>query len=76
MTGHRSVFNSQILSMKKSEMLNVKFGEDMDHTEIDLSTQNKKRFIELQRKILSKNKDRRKGRIKSDIDKINSDKKE
>ena len=69
MTGHRSVFNSQILSMKKSEMLNVKLGEDMDHTKIDLSTQNKKRFIELQRKILSKNKDRRKSKIKSDIEK-------
>lgn len=33
-TGHRSVFSSQILAMKKSEMLNIKFGEEIDKTDV------------------------------------------
>ena len=33
-TGHRSVFSSQILAMKKSEMLNIKFGEQIDKTDV------------------------------------------
>ena len=32
MTGHRSVFPSQLLSMKKSEALNVNLGEEMENT--------------------------------------------
>ncbi|WP_457598196.1 chloride channel protein [Hydrogenimonas sp.] len=35
-TGHRSVFASQILAMKKSEMLEVKVGEVIEHAEVDL----------------------------------------
>ena len=33
-TGHRSVFSSQILAMKKSEMLNVKVGDQIDETDV------------------------------------------
>jgi H+/Cl- antiporter ClcA len=33
-TGHRSVFSSQILAMKKSEMLSIKFGEQVDETDV------------------------------------------
>ena len=36
MTGHRSVFPSQILKMKKSDLLNVQMGEDIDHTTVDI----------------------------------------
>jgi len=35
-TGHRSVFSSQILAMKKSEMLQIKVGEEVDHAEVIL----------------------------------------
>lgn len=63
-TGHRSVFPSQILKMKKSEFLNVKMGEDINHTSIDISNENKKRFIELQRKILSRTKSKRNYKLK------------
>ncbi len=35
-TGHRSVFPSQILAMKKSEMLDVTVGEEVEKTEVDL----------------------------------------
>ena len=33
MTGHRSVYPSQILSMSKSTSLNVKYGEEMKHVQ-------------------------------------------
>jgi len=33
-TGHRSVFSSQILAMKKSEILNIKMGEQIDKTDV------------------------------------------
>jgi H+/Cl- antiporter ClcA len=35
-TGHRSVFSSQLLAMKKSEMLSMKFGEEIDKTDVIL----------------------------------------
>ncbi len=35
-SGHRSVFPSQILAMRKSEMLEVKVGEEIDKTEVNL----------------------------------------
>lgn len=38
MTGHRSVFPSQVLSMKKSEALNVNLGEEIEHTEATYTT--------------------------------------
>jgi len=33
-TGHRSVFSSQILAMKKSEMLKIKVGDQVDKTDV------------------------------------------
>ncbi len=35
-TGHRSVFSSQLLAMKKSDMLSMKFGEEVDKTDVIL----------------------------------------
>jgi len=35
-SGHRSIFSSQILAMKKSEMLSVKIGEEVEHINISL----------------------------------------
>ncbi len=38
MTGHRSVFPSQILSMKKSEALDVNLGQEIENTETTYTT--------------------------------------
>ena len=46
MTGHRSVFPSQLLSMKKSEALNVNLGEEIVNTEATYTT---RFFINLRR---------------------------
>ncbi|RUM65931.1 MAG: voltage-gated chloride channel [Sulfurospirillum sp.] len=35
-TGHRSVFTSQILAMRKSEMLEVKVGQEIEEAEVNL----------------------------------------
>ncbi len=35
MTGHRSVFPSQLLAMKKSQHLKIKLGEEIENVEID-----------------------------------------
>lgn len=37
MTGHRSVFPSQLLAMKKSESLKIKLGDEIENVEIDYS---------------------------------------
>lgn len=50
MTGHRSVFPSQVLSMKKSEALNVTLGEEIENTEATYTTRffiNLKRFLRM-----------------------------
>lgn len=55
MTGHRSVFPSQVLSMKKSEAINVKLGDEIENTEMTYTT---RFFINIQRifnLILKKN---------------------
>ncbi len=36
MTGHRSVFSSQILAMKKSDMLKIDMGKDIAHTQVNM----------------------------------------
>lgn len=41
MTGHRSVFPSQVLKFSKSDMLNIEFGENIEKTNIDLSDKGK-----------------------------------
>lgn len=38
MTGHRSVFPSQVLSMKKSEALDVNLGEEIENTQASYTT--------------------------------------
>jgi H+/Cl- antiporter ClcA len=35
-TGHRSVYPSQILAMRKSSILDVKYGEDIDQVQVEL----------------------------------------
>ncbi len=41
MTGHRSIFPSQMLKFSKSDMLNIEFGENIEKTNVDLSDKSK-----------------------------------
>ena len=54
MTGHRSVFASQILAMKKSEMLSVKIGEEVENINISLQEYEKDKIKRFKQKIKSK----------------------
>ena len=42
--------------MKKSEMLDISMGEDMDHSSIDVRAEDKQKFKELKQRLRSKNK--------------------
>lgn len=53
-TGHRSVFPSQILKMQKSEMLDISMGEDINHASINVREKDKQRFRELKNRLRSK----------------------
>jgi H+/Cl- antiporter ClcA len=50
-TGHRSVFQSQILKMSKSDMLNIEFGEDITKSNIDLSVKSKAKVEHFKKKM-------------------------
>jgi H+/Cl- antiporter ClcA len=50
MTGHRSVFPSQVLSMKKSEAINIKLGEEIVNSETTYTT---RFFINIQNIFIS-----------------------
>ena len=61
LTGHRSVFPSQILAMRKSEILKIKTGEEVEHTKIDFEDKPIKRLRALRKKI-AKNKARKRNK--------------
>jgi len=50
-SGHRSIFPSQILAMKKSEMLTVKIGEEVEHINADLEEKEKSKFDKLRDRL-------------------------
>ena len=50
-TGHRSIFQSQILGMSKSDMLNINYGDNIDDSKVDLSIKSKERMAKI-RKII------------------------
>jgi H+/Cl- antiporter ClcA len=50
-TGHRSVYPSQILKFSKSDMLNIDFGENIDKSHIDLSVKSKEKVERFKRKL-------------------------
>ncbi len=50
-TGHRSVFQSQILKMSKSDMLNIEFGEDITQSNVDLSVKSKARVKSFKKRV-------------------------
>jgi H+/Cl- antiporter ClcA len=50
-SGHRSIFSSQILAMKKSEMLSVKIGEEVENISTSLDDHEQKKFNRLKDKL-------------------------
>ncbi len=55
-SGHRSIFSSQILAMRKSEMLSVKIGEDVEHINISLEEYEMDKIEKFKRKLHKKRK--------------------
>lgn len=53
-TGHRSVFPSQILAMKKSSALDIKLGKDIEHTVVEYDTNRQKRIYKLLRQKMKR----------------------
>ncbi len=64
-SGHRSIFSTQILAMKKSEMLSVKIGQEVENIDIELEEYelNKieriKKRLQEKRELLSKKKNKK-----------------
>ena len=50
-TGHRSVYASQILAMKKSDMLSMKFGEEIDKAEVLLDDKEIGRIRDMRKRL-------------------------
>ena len=50
-SGHKSVFSSQILAMKKSGALSIKMGEEIEKTNISLDESEKDRLEKLKSKL-------------------------
>ena len=65
-SGHRSIFSSQILAMKKSEMLKLNIGEAIDKTEVDLEDREIDKIRKMRERLHDKSKNTRK---KNKVDK-------
>jgi len=55
-SGHRSVFPSQILAMKKSEMLELKIGEEIDKAEVALENKEQEKINRVKTRLQEKRK--------------------
>lgn len=55
-SGHRSIFSSQILAMRKSEMLSVKIGNEIDNIDIALEEHEMNKIDKLRRRFKKKKK--------------------
>jgi len=60
MTGHRSVFHSQILAMKKTDMLDIKQGETIGDTTVEMKTQDIDKLKSIRKRIQAKRDKRKK----------------
>ena len=58
MTGHRSVFASQILAMKKSDILKIDLGEEVSHTKVDIGDKEMRKIENIRERIQRKRKKR------------------
>ena len=56
MTGHRSVFASQILAMKKSDLLKIDMGEDIAHAKVGMRDDDVDKFKNIHESIIQKRK--------------------
>lgn len=67
LSGHRSIFSSQILAMKKSEMLSVKIGEEVENITADLEENEKSKIDKLKDRLhIKRERIKHKKRIKKD----------
>ena len=57
-TGHRSVFSSQILSMRKSEMLKVAIGKEVENSDATIGEKEQKKIQTLRERLEEKRKQR------------------
>lgn len=53
-TGHRSVFASQILAMKKSDILKIDLGEEIAHTKVEMGDKEISKIKNIRERILRK----------------------
>jgi H+/Cl- antiporter ClcA len=53
-TGHRSVFSSQILAMKKSEILSIKIGQEIEKTHVQLQDKEAHQILNIRNKLQKK----------------------
>ena len=53
-SGHRSIFPSQILAMKKSEMLSVKIGEEVENITANLEEKEKNKINQIKNRFYTK----------------------
>ena len=53
-SGHRSIYSSQILAMKKSEMLSVKTGQEIEDIEIELDEHERSKIERIKTRIQEK----------------------
>ncbi len=58
-TGHRSVFPSQILAMKKSDLLNIDMGEDIAHARVSMQDEQMEKFHSIKERIQIKRRQRK-----------------
>ena len=50
-TGHRSVFHSQVLNMSKSSMLNINYGDNITESKVDLSSKSKAKMEKFKQRM-------------------------
>jgi len=79
-SGHRSVFPSQKIMMSKSDLLNIEYGEDIEHSKVKLNEEHyekiNKIYKNIQLKRLKYNKERLAKRKKIEQDTLKESKKE
>ena len=57
-SGHRSIFSSQILAMRKSEMLSVKIGEEVENINTSLEEHEQEKIARLKKRLQEKYKNK------------------
>ena len=50
-TGHRSIFQSQILNMSKSSMLSINYGDNINESTVDLSDKSKSKMEKFKKRM-------------------------